>query len=115
MQKTRIIHLYLGCFFAPMLLFFTVSGIWQTLGLHYRSKILGLLTTIHTSHNWKIGGLTSSILRDFVLIMASAFVVTIILGLIMAWKSGRNRKAALVCFMLGILIPLAAIAVRTLK
>ena len=31
MQKARAIHSDLGCFFAPMLLFSTASGIWQTL------------------------------------------------------------------------------------
>jgi hypothetical protein len=30
MQKLRSVHLYLGCLFAPMLLFFAISGIWQT-------------------------------------------------------------------------------------
>lgn len=33
MKKLRSIHLYLGCIFAPLLLFFAVSGIWQVLGV----------------------------------------------------------------------------------
>jgi hypothetical protein len=46
MQKLRALHLYLGCLFAPMLLFFAASGIWQTLGIHPR--LLQRLSTIHT-------------------------------------------------------------------
>jgi hypothetical protein len=34
MKKLRLLHLYLGCIFAPMLLYFAVSGIWQTVGIH---------------------------------------------------------------------------------
>jgi len=34
MQKLRQIHLYLGCFFAPMILFFALSGVWQEFGLN---------------------------------------------------------------------------------
>src|ERR1043166_1068136 len=34
MTKLRTIHLYLGCTFAPMVLFFAISGFWQVLGLH---------------------------------------------------------------------------------
>jgi hypothetical protein len=112
MQKVPAIHTYLGCFFAPMLLFFTASGIWQTLGLYGRSRILELLSTIHTSRNLKIGSLTSSLLRDFVLIMSASFMVTIILGLIMALKSGRNRKVAVGCLLLGFLFPVVVVLLR---
>ena len=32
MKRLRAIHLYLSCVFAPLLLFFAISGIWQTWG-----------------------------------------------------------------------------------
>jgi len=115
MQKFRSLHLYLGCLFAPMLLFFAVSGIWQTLGWHWRSGILARLSTIHTGHALKIGGsLSTSVLRDFVLAMAVSFIFTTILGVVMALKFGRSRKAAIACLALGIIVPLAAILSRTL-
>ena len=34
----RRLHLYLGCFFAPLLLFFTISGVCQTFQLHVNRK-----------------------------------------------------------------------------
>lgn len=112
MQKLRSTHLCLGCLFAPMLLFFAVSGIWQTLGLH--SGTLTWLSTIHTSRNLKIGGLTSSILRDFVVVMSVSFVITTILGVVMALKSDKNRKWAYGCLALGVSGPLAAVLAKIL-
>jgi hypothetical protein len=46
MKKLRLLHLYLGCIFAPMLLFFAISGIWQTLGIGH-SGLLAMLSTVH--------------------------------------------------------------------
>ncbi len=88
-----------------MLLFFTVSGIWQTLGA--RSSLLNRLTTIHTSHMVKSGEhLTSPLLVVFILLMASSFMVTTILGVAMAIRFGRSRRAAFYCLAAGIVIPL---------
>ena len=114
MQKLRSIHLYLGCIFAPLLLFFAISGIWQTLGLH--SPLLDRLATIHTSHQLKIGGgLTSGFLRIFALLMAASFIVTTILGVVMAIKYGRSRRAALCCIAFGVGCPLVFVLLRLLS
>jgi hypothetical protein len=113
MQKLRSIHLYLGCVFAPLLLFFAISGIWQTLGLH--SHLLDRLSTIHTSHQLKSGGgLTSVLLMFFALIMAASFIVTTILGVLMAIKYGRNRRSAFYCLAFGVVFPLVLILFRAL-
>ena len=107
MQKLRSLHLYLGCIFAPLLLFFAVSGIWQTVGLH--SHLLERLSTIHTSHGLKSGdGFSSLGLKMFVLLMAASFIVSTILGVVLALKFSR-RRAALYCLGLGIALPLALI------
>jgi hypothetical protein len=113
MQKLRSIHLYLGCIFAPMLLFFAVSGIWQTLGL--RPPFLQWLSAIHTAVRYKNGHEPSSpALRVFVVIMAVSFVVSIILGIIMAFKFTKSRKAAFYCLALGVIIPAVLVLLRTL-
>jgi hypothetical protein len=112
MQKLRSLHLYLGCIFAPMLLFFTISGIWQTVGTD--SSFLRWLSSIHTEARWKNeGDLGSFPLRVFVIIMALSFILTIILGVIMAMKFGRNRKAAFYCLALGVVMPAVFVALRT--
>jgi len=108
MQKLRSLHLYLGCIFAPMPLFFAISGIWQTLNI--RSPLLAKLSTIHTSHGLKAGGaLTNGFMLLFVLIMAVCLIITTILGVIMAIKYGRNRRAAYYCLAIGVVFPLVLI------
>jgi hypothetical protein len=114
MQKLRSIHLYLGCIFAPMLLFFTISGIWQTLGL--RSSALNQISTIHTEARLKNGSeLSSPALRIFVIIMAASFVVSTLLGVVMAFKHGRSRRAVYCCLAFGVLFPLAVIFISRLR
>ena len=114
MQKLRSIHLYLGCIFAPLLLFFAVSGIWQTLGLH--SLFLRKLSTIHTAARWKNGSELSSLpLRLFVIVMAVSFIVTTLLGIVMAFRFGRSRKAVFYCLALGVFIPSVLVLLRTFR
>jgi hypothetical protein len=102
--------MYLGCLFAPMLLFFAISGIWQTLNLH--STLLNHLATIHTSHQLKTksgDNLTNAYLRIFVVLMAVSFIITTVLGVIMAIKYGRSRRAAIYCLAFGLIFPGALI------
>ncbi|GEM_PF-498530 len=104
MQKLRSIHLYLGCVFAPLLLFFAASGFWQTLNI--RLSFLNWLSLVHTGFEMKNGAQLSSYpFRIFVAIMAS-FVITTLLGIIMAMRFARSRKAAIASLALGILVPL---------
>jgi len=114
MQKLRSLHLYLGCIFAPMLLFFAVSGIWQTLNIP--SRLLQRLSTIHTSHALKAGGnLTSGFMTIFVLVMAASFIVTTLLGIVMALNYGRSRRAAICCLAAGVAVPLVLVLLAAMK
>jgi hypothetical protein len=114
MQKLRYIHLYLGCIFAPLLLFFAVSGIWQTLGLH--SHLLERLSTIHTSHGLKSrDGFSSFGLRIFVIVMALSFITTTILGIVMAFKFGRSRRVACYSLAFGVAFPPVLILIGLLR
>jgi formate hydrogenlyase subunit 3/multisubunit Na+/H+ antiporter MnhD subunit len=114
MQRWRVVHLYLGCVFAPMLLFFAISGIWQTFGFH--SEWLTRLSTIHTSHALKNGsGLSSGLLRIFVLMMALSFIATILLGIVIALRTGRNRKAAFWCLAAGVIVPLVLVLLQAAR
>ena len=114
MQKLRSIHLYLGCVFAPMLLFFAISGIWQM--LHIQSQLLDRLSTIHTSQALKDGGgLNSDFMTIFVLVMAASFILSTVLGVVMAFKYGRSRRAACYCLAIGVSIPLVLILFAILR
>ena len=104
----------MGCIFAPILLFFAISGIWQTLGL--QSPILEKLSSIHTERNWKNGSQLGSFpLRMFAVVMAVSFIITTILGVVMALKFGRNRKAAIYCLALGVFIPSMLVLMRVFR
>ncbi len=107
MKKLRSIHLYLGCLFAPMLIFFALSGLWQTVPLEstHNSKALAWLSTIHTSHALKAGTLSSVYMRWFVVAMAVSLIFTIVLGIFMAFKFGHKRSA-LYCLAGGFVVPL---------
>ncbi len=114
MTFLRRLHLYLGCFFAPMLVFFCVSGMWQVFGLQWgeNSKTLRLLSTIHMGRNVKGGPntytLDSSWLEGLVVLMAISLIISIILGVILAFRFGRGTLA-LASLAGGILIPLILI------
>lgn len=116
MQKLRSVHLYLGCVFAPMLIFFAVSGIWQMFFKKGNSGILARLSTIHTSHGLKSGDdLTSPLMIAFVVLMALSFIVTTLLGVVMALKFGRSRRAACACLAFGVIFPLVLVLIRFVR
>ena len=113
MKKLRSLHLYLGCLFAPLLLFFALSGIWQMIG--FNSKTLALLSTVHTSKALKIGTYTSPALKCFVMVMAVSFIVTTLLGVMMALKYGASRRASIYCLLAGFFIPLGLVLVAIIS
>lgn len=96
-----------------MLLFFAISGIWQTLGI--RSSFFEWLSALHTSARFKNGQEPSSpAFRLLVIVMAGSFVISILLGIIMAFRFTKSRKAAFICLALGMVIPAVLVLLRTL-
>ena len=95
----RRAHLCLGCFFAPMLVFFTLSGLWQMQHPHglNGSWAGGYLSTIHTGHRLKsetVPTLSSPTLRGFIVLMALSLLLNVALGLMLAWRSPHRHAAA---------------------
>ena len=114
MQKLRSIHLYLGCIFAPLLLFFALTGICQTFEVHW--GFLNRLNTIHAGHTLKSNdGLSSFPMRIFVVFMALSFIVTTLLGVVMAVKFGRSRTSAWWCLAAGGALPLALVLMKLFR
>src|SRR5579863_367065 len=97
-KAMRNVHLYLGCFFAPLLIFFLVTGSLQTFGLHETSKkeggykppqIVQSLSQIHKNQRWADNNLRpqpSVLFRYLVLLMSLGLLVTTVLGIMMAFK-----------------------------
>ena len=116
MKLLRSIHLYLGCAFAPLLIFFAISGIWQRFGAQWSrtdspgaiQKAVTLLSTLHTGGDLKSGkSLSSPVMNAFVVAMAASLILTIVLGVLLAFRFG-HRKVALLCLLGGIVIPIIA-------
>jgi hypothetical protein len=121
MKTLRAIHLYLGCIFSPMLLFFAVSGIWQTFRLIWpgygQTNTMTLLSTIHTGAQLKFGDpatLSSLYLKWFVVAMSICFIGTIVLGIVMAFRFG-HRKTATACLIGGVVAPALLIVLALMK
>ncbi len=100
-----------------MLVFFSVSGIWQVYGIQWgdNMKFLRLLSTIHMGHNLRSKDphsftFDSPWLELFVVLMAASLVVSIILGVILAFRYGRGTLA-LASLAGGILVPLLLIVI----
>jgi hypothetical protein len=112
MTQLRTLHLYLGCIFAPMLLLFAISGIWQTVGIRGGS-VMSLLSALHTSHKQKNGGgFANPFWKLLVILMALSFVVTTVLGILMAVKYGKNRRVAYYCLGAGVVVPVLLIVIQ---
>jgi hypothetical protein len=114
MKTLRALHLYLGCIFAPLLVFFSISGLWQTFDLQWTRSGLALLSSLHTGRGLKAGGsLSSPFMKYLIAAMALSLVLTVVLGIVMAFRFGHRRNA-LICLVAGVVVPvvLALVAGR---
>jgi len=113
----RNIHLYLGVFFSPLLMFFLISGAWQTFNLHEASKdgsyrppaIIKSLSQVHKDQRWvdaKKVPHSSKPFQCLVILMVIGLLATTILGIIMAFKYTQGW-IVWVCLFFGFIIPAA--------
>lgn len=115
MKFLRQIHLYLGCVFAPALIFFAVSGAWQLFGFHLFTKdgsytpphTVALLSSIHQyQHLTGTPARSGTPLKYFALAAAVGLVLTTALGIVMAFRYSRSTVVVAICIMTGIALPL---------
>jgi hypothetical protein len=116
LKDIRNIHLYLGCFFTPLLVLFLVTGCWQTYDLHQSSKLPGgyqspqiiqSFSEIHINQRWAdqhSRPQPSVIFRYLVLLMSLGLAATTVLGIVMAFKYTRPW-AVWGCLFMGGSIP----------
>lgn len=114
MKKLREIHLYLGCLFAPVLIFFALTGAWQLFSLHRGRKdqsyvpprIVRLLSEIHQNqHLPPTASETATPLRYFLLAGAMGLICATALGIVMAFRYGPSRASVITCLAADIAIP----------
>lgn len=114
MKNLRQLHLYLGCIFAPVLIFFAITGAWQLFGLHQGrkdnsyipAKAVVVLSDIHQyQHLERSGRDDRTPLKWFMLAAAAGLVLTTVLGIIMAFRFSRSKTPVVLCLVAGVLAP----------
>jgi hypothetical protein len=108
-------HLYLGVLFAPIIVFFAITGMLQTFGLHEGSGAnawIAHAAAIHKDARWSLqrGAEPSHPLQFFVLCMAIGLVVSSAIGVYMAWSMRKQRVVVIALLAAGALLPVIALA-----
>ena len=115
MKLIRRIHLYLGCFFAPLLIFYVATGWYQTVnpdrrkGVGDSTDFISRLSRVHVEQYYpteSASGYSTYLFRGLIVIMAVALITTVILGVILAFRTSRNKWPVWLSLVLGIVLPI---------
>jgi len=119
MKLLRRLHLYLGVFFAPLLLLFTVTGWWQTVtpdrnkGLGFGQSWIEKLSTIHVDQYYPLPGphtYATHAFKILVVVMSVGLLLSLLLGLILAFKGSPRKKSVVAALLAGIAVPIVLLA-----
>lgn len=114
MRTLRRLHLYLGCFFAPLLIFYVATGWYQTVNPDRRkgtgdsTDLVSRLTRVHVEQYYPAetaSGYSTRWFRALVVLMALALITTVILGIILAFRTSRNSWPVWLSLALGVALP----------
>ena len=114
MKLLRRIHLYLGCFFAPLLIFFIATGWYQTVSIDRRKGLgeaenwIDKLRSVHVDQIYPTEsamGYSPKVFQLLVVVMSLALLLTVILGVVLALKSVRQKWFVWISLALGFLVP----------
>lgn len=116
MKRIRQLHLWLSVFFAPLLIFFIGTGWYQTVSAQ-RNKLLGeqdtwvtRMTAVHVDQIYPTtsgeGEYSTILFKALVVSMSICLLATIVLGLILAFKSTRKSWVIWICLGAGLALPM---------
>ena len=114
MLKLRRLHLYLGVFFAPMLMFFIVTGWYQTAYQDRRksvfeaSAVMDRLRAVHAEQTFPVASANSystAAFRWLVYVMSAALMATLLLGLVLAFRTMKQKWLVWLMLVLGFVLP----------
>ena len=120
MKTLRQVHLYLGCIFAPLIIYFSISGAWQVFRLNDVPKenptairsVLHAISNPHT-HSTFPGkdprAFSSQGFRLFAALMGVGMVITSILGILLALRFSKRPVFVVICLLAGLLIPVCTL------
>jgi hypothetical protein len=114
-RLVRRFHLYLSVFFAPLLIFYIGTGWYQTLRAQ-RNKLLGeqdtLVTKLISIHVDQIypkpnapGEYSTVLYKTFVVAMSVCLLITIGLGIYLAFRTTRRSWPLVLSLLMGLLLP----------
>lgn len=124
MIKLRRLHLYLGCMFAPLLIYFAVSGAWQLYRLNDVPKNEPASAMRSALHEWSKPHTnstapgrspkeaSSALFNALALLMAAGMAVTSGLGIWMALQMTKQRRAVVLSLVAGFALPVALLLLR---
>lgn len=132
MKQIRRIHLFLGCFITPLLLLYLISG-FVFIAYPERQKdegeaqsLMQKLWWMHTDQQWPRGvsdeidplanpedqpktittyEANTTLFKFLVYGVVIIAVITMILGLVLAFKTTKDKPPVIISLVLGILIP----------
>lgn len=116
MKRLRQLHLYLGVFFTPLLLFFVVTGWYQTVDLERlkspseAESLVQKLRVVHTDQIYPETGVlrqksSPALFRGLVVAMSVALILTTLLGLVLAFRFTKPVWVPWAVLGLGLLAP----------
>jgi len=114
MKLLRRLHLYLGCFFTPLLLFFLATGWYQVFHINRNKKPgeaetwVSRLTSVHKDQFYpteSASGYSPKLFQFLLVIMSVALMVTVALGLLLALRTLRPAWLVWLSVALGIAVP----------
>jgi hypothetical protein len=114
MVKLRRLHLYLGVFFAPMLLFFILTGWYQTAYPDRRktvfeaNAVMDRLRAVHAEQTFPVAHANSYstlAFRWLIYVMSGALVITLVLGIVLAFRTMKQKWLVWMMLVLGLLVP----------
>ena len=107
-------HLFLGCFFAPLLLFYILTGGYQTLSIDRRKGLgeaenwIDRMRSIHVDQIYPTESAMSyspKLFQFLVVLMSVALVVTVVLGVVLALRSLKQVWMVWLALLLGVAFP----------
>lgn len=111
----RRLHTVLSIFFTPLLLLFIGTGLWQSVVPEderekpgFFHKIAGDLSTVHTDGYFPRAGVadpSTSAFKILLALLCAALVLSILMGLGLAWSNSRNKWWSALALLLGVLVP----------
>lgn len=110
----RRLHLHLGVFFAPLLLFFVLTGWHQTVqpdrrkGTTDSDDWISRLNRVHVEQYYpseSAEGYSTRLFTVLVVVMSAALTATVLLGVILAFQVLKARWAVWLSLGLGFVIP----------